>query len=329
MKSMRNIIILSLFDGIGCCYMAAKAAGFNVNQYISSEIEDAAIKIASTHIPNYNNLGDVRNVNGKDLWWIDFISAGSPCQGFSVSGKRKGMIMKDILVTSLEQYLQLIHEGYTFDLTRGKNQSVLFWEFVRIKREIDEERFRRGLPPVHFLLENVKMKPFWEGIINDTLKTTPVKINSSTLIPQNRMRWYWANFKITQPYDTKPTLGQIVPEAITGVGWSGRMTGSSLKYVPTQSVRKDNIANCVTTWSPTKSIPGRQHYLDIYGEVQPFSTEDLEALQGYPRGYTRGVSDKHRRKAIGNGWTIPVIVHIFECYKAELMVLASNWKISV
>jgi len=307
--------ILSLFDGIGCAHMAATAGEINIEEYYASEIDPAAIKIASERIPNYTNIGDVRKVKGKDYYFVDIITAGSPCQGFSVSGKRKGMIMKDIMVTNLEQYLDLINKGYSFDLSKGKNQSVLFWEFIRIKNEIDEIRYYMGLPPVHFLLENVKMKPFWEGIINDALGVTPIKINSSKLIPQNRMRWYWINFETTPVYDINPTLDRIIPDAVTGCGWSGRKDKITNKYVPIKSIRKDKIANCITTWSPSKTMPGRQYYINTNGDVIPFTTEDLETLQGYPKGYTKvdGVSDVDRRKAIGNGWTIPVIKHFFDC----------------
>ena len=326
--------ILSLFDGIGCAHMAALEANINVDEYYASEIEDASIKIAATRIPKYRNIGDVRFVNGRDYYFVDIITAGSPCQGFSVSGKRKGMTIKSMLVTSLEDYLELINDGYTFDLSKGKNQSVLFWEFIRIKKEIDEVRHTIGLQPVHFLLENVEMKgstAMWEGIINDALNCTPVKINSSRALPQNRMRWYWANFPISIPYDYKPTIDNIIPDAVTGVGWSGVWNDDHGKYMPTKSIRKDKIANCITTWEPTDTMPGRQYYLDIHGKVQHMTIEHLEQLQGYPIGYTKvdGVSDKYRRKAIGNGWTIPIISHIFECYKRNTTHLVTNHRLYI
>jgi hypothetical protein len=232
------------------------------------------------------------------------------------------MRIENIMVTSLKQYLQLLKDGYNFDLKNKKNQSVLFWEFVRLREEINEVRTSKGLPPVHFLLENVKMDPFWEGIINDALGCTPVKINSKRVIPQNRLRWYWADFEITIPEDQKPKLENYVEGAVTGVGWSGRKVNGCGKYIPTPSLNRSGIANCITTWAPTKSMPGRAHYTKTgsIDDAIPFTIENLEVLQGYPVGLTAapGVTDDDRRKAIGNGWTVPVITHIFKCFMLKL-----------
>lgn len=38
--------------------------------------------------------------------------------------------------------------------------------------------------------------------------------------------------------------------------------------------------------------------------------EEFEVLQTLPVGYTDCVSEGHRIKQLGNGWTIDVIVHI-------------------
>ena len=41
--------------------------------------------------------------------------------------------------------------------------------------------------------------------------------------------------------------------------------------------------------------------------------EDIECerLQTLPDNYTAGISNNQRYKAIGNGWTVDVIAHIF------------------
>ena len=38
----------------------------------------------------------------------------------------------------------------------------------------------------------------------------------------------------------------------------------------------------------------------------------MEKLQTLPLGYTQGVSDRARIKAIGNGWTVDIIAHILK-----------------
>ena len=43
--------------------------------------------------------------------------------------------------------------------------------------------------------------------------------------------------------------------------------------------------------------------------------DEAEILQTLPLGYTRGIAEGKRFKAIGNGWTVDVIAHILESIK--------------
>jgi site-specific DNA-cytosine methylase len=43
--------------------------------------------------------------------------------------------------------------------------------------------------------------------------------------------------------------------------------------------------------------------------------EECEAINTIPIGYTSGVSNYNRYHAIGNGWTVDVVAHIFKGLK--------------
>lgn len=157
--------VLSLFDGISCGQLALKKAGVPANHYYASEIEQPAINITQHHFPNTIQLGDIRSIKSDSLPPIDLLIGGSPCQSFSLAGKQKGMsTLCSIDVTTLEQYMELKDQDFQFE-----GQSYLFWEYVRLLKE---------LKPTHFLLENVKMQKKWETIIAQTLECFPVVINS-------------------------------------------------------------------------------------------------------------------------------------------------------
>ena len=148
--------ILSLFDGMSCGQIALNKAGIEYENYFASEIEKAPIQVTQHNFPNTIQLGDCRNVQSNNLPKIDLLIGGSPCQSFSFAGKMKGMSTKDeIEITTLEQYLKLKEEGFEFE-----GQSYLFWEFVRLYKE---------LKPKYFLLENVRMKEHWKKVITETL----------------------------------------------------------------------------------------------------------------------------------------------------------------
>jgi len=57
-----------------------------------SEIEKFPCAVLKHHYPNVPNLGDMTKINGKDLTGtVDLVCAGTPCQSFSIAGKRAGL----------------------------------------------------------------------------------------------------------------------------------------------------------------------------------------------------------------------------------------------
>ena len=151
--------VLSLFDGMSCGHIALDRLGVKVNQYFASEIDKYAIQVTQKNYPDTIQLGDVTKLKGKDLPKIDLLIAGSPCQGFPFAGKQ---------------------------LNFNDPRSALFFEFVRLKEEIN---------PKYFLLENVNMKKEYLRIISEYLGIFPVRINSNLVSAQNRDRWYWSNIR--------------------------------------------------------------------------------------------------------------------------------------
>lgn len=300
---MKELTVLSLFDGIACGRVALERAGIPVKRYIASEIEPNAIKVAMSNYPDIEQVGDVVKINTKELPEIDILIGGSPCQGFSASGK-----------------------GLNFVDPRSR----LFFEYVRILKEVR---------PRYFLLENVKMKKEWSAIISDYLGVEPIEINSSTVSAQNRTRLYWTNIpKVTQPEDRGIKLEDILedvewkqPGAIRGrrlnkgviVGRRLNESGHRQDYDKTIPItqcleaRRTNTdkSNCITTVDKDNVLtplpPGR--YPDAFKEKLPFryyTTKEHCRLQTLPDDYLDMIPESQARKALGNGWTVDVIAHI-------------------
>ena len=198
--------VLSLFDGLSCGQLALERAGIKYENYYASEIDKYAIAVTQYNYSNTIQLGSVTEVKSEDLPEIDLLIGGSPCQSFSMAGKRKGMVTKDsVEVLSLEQYLELKETGFEFE-----GQSYLFWEYVRLLVE---------LKPKYFLLENVKMSQKWKSVLTEVLRKhrnlpnswEAVEINSALVSAQNRRRLYWTNIpNVTQPKDRGILLKDIL-----------------------------------------------------------------------------------------------------------------------
>ena len=347
MAELRNI--LSLFDGISCGRVALDRVGIKYEKYYASEIDKYAIAVARYNYPDTIFVGDIRNLKGKDFKNIDLIIGGSPCQNFSFAGKKQGMVTKTkIEVTTLEQYLELKEQGFEFE-----GQSYLFWEFVRLLKEIK---------PKWFLLENVKMAKKWRDIITNALKVEPVEINSALVSAQNRRRLYWTNIPIKGlPKDKGILLKDILEEKVDEKyylskehfeaflrnyknfsldnenGKSKPLLASYYKQPPHCPYILDREKSYCLTASYSK-YPTLKDYFEKHRKQLIFEVNgknkikirrltpiECERLQTLPDNYTkyglfedgkvRKISDSQRYKMLGNAFTVDVVAWIFSFIK--------------
>lgn len=179
--------VLSLFDGMGCGWIALRELGIKVDRGYSSEVDKYAIAQVKLNFPEVIHLGSVTDIDVPKLEHIDLLIGGSPCQSFSLAGKRIGMSTKgNEGIYTLERYMELKGNGFQFE-----GQSYLFWEYMRILTDI-----RKYNPDVLFLLENVEMEKKWESVLSEAVGLRGVHINSALVSAQNRRRIYWTNIRV-------------------------------------------------------------------------------------------------------------------------------------
>ena len=168
----KKITHLDLFSGIGGFHLGFEKAGFKVKSYFS-EIDKHAIAVYKHQFKDSEYVGSVTDIRGEQLPKIDLITFGSPCQDFSLAGKRKGM---------------------------GGERSSLVLEAIRL---IDECR------PSVFIWENVKgtfssnngadFAAILQAFANiGGYRLEWQLLNTSWVLPQNRERVYLVG------YSTKP-----------------------------------------------------------------------------------------------------------------------------
>ena len=229
---MREMNVLSCFDGASCGQLALKKLGVPIGAYYASEIDKYAMQVTQANFPNTIQVGDITKVSvHRFQHHIDLMMGGSPCQGFSFAGHQ-----------------------LNFDDPRSK----LFFDFIRIRDE---------LLPKYVLLENVRMSKESQDIISKYMGCEPTKINSSMLSAQSRNRLYWfvtydwdlgkyVPIFINQPQDKDIKLKDILEDLPFGEipnylanHWGGVPRGDKVKSID------DNKANCLTASMYKGQIP--------------------------------------------------------------------------
>ena len=317
-----GVNVLSLFNGMSTGQTALINCGVKINKYYSSEIKPHAIELTQHHYPDTVQLGDVNNWREWDIDFssIDLLLSGSPCKDLSVAGKRKGIY--------------------------GSN-SGLFWVFIDILNHIKglnpnviflQENV--GSAPKNDI-----------GIMSRALGVYPTRINSKLVTAQLRDRYYWTNGKtkksglfgenitnISSPKDKKISIAEIT----TG-GWEkegvilyAANELSELITIQNNEVRvKTNTVKGYTLFTESDclnlSFPkstsrrgrvtrGKCPCLLEVGEplfvmknmnFRKLNKEELCMLQGFSPNHCDILSFNKTQSLLGDGWTLPIIEHIF------------------
>lgn len=307
----QKITVGSMFAGIGgICLGFKKAGGMLV---WANEIDKDACKTYRHNFgDSYLTEGDIKDINPKDIPDFDILTAGFPCQAFSVAGYRKG-----------------------FDDDRGN----LFFEIIRILKE---------KKPKAIFLENVKNlenhdKGNTFNVIRTELKKLGYHIKHEVLntaeygnIPQNRERIYIVGFLSKElctdfifptPVPLTNTIHSIIDtnkKQDTKFYYENSKYYPELKKVMTNPNTvyqwrriycRENKNNLCPTLTANMGTGGHNVplILDNFG-IRKLTPEECLQFQGFPSDYTfpPDISNGAKYKQAGNSVSVPVIYRIAE-----------------
>ena len=240
-----------------------------------SELDKYATSIYKQHYKEHEGYGDCTKINWSEVENFDCLVGGFPCQAFSIAGKRAG-----------------------FDDTRG----TLFFEIARALREKQ---------PRLCVLENVKgLLSHDKGNTFFTILTTLDELgydcewqvfNSKNFgVPQNRERIF--------------IIGHLRGAGGRKIFPIGRSNTKALKQIigGGQGNRVYDIDGVSCTQASQAGGQGAKTGLYNMGsKIRRLTPTECERLQGFPDGWTEGLSDTQRYKCLGNAVTTNVITAIF------------------
>ncbi len=160
---------LDLFSGIGGFSLGLKRV-FDIKHTYYSEIDKYAIDVYKNNFKNINYVKSVTDVRGGELPRIDIITFGSPCQDFSMAGKRKGM---DGARSSLiSEAIRLIEECrpsfFIWENVKGtfsSNSGEDFWAIIQAFTNIGGYRFEWQLLNTKWFLPQNRERIYFVGLL--------------------------------------------------------------------------------------------------------------------------------------------------------------------
>lgn len=166
---------LDLFSGIGGFHLGFERAGYEVTSYFS-EVDKHAIAVYKHQFPNSTYVGSVTDVRGAELPTIDLITFGSPCQDFSLAGKRKGMEgqRSSLILEAIRLIGECRPSVFVWENVKGtfsSNDGADFWAIIQAFTDIGGYRLEWQL------------------------------LNTSWFLPQNRERIYLVGYSATTEGD--------------------------------------------------------------------------------------------------------------------------------
>ena len=292
-----------LFCGIGGFRLGFERNGHRCVG--SCEIDKYAREIYQKRFGNEPDL-DARQLDSSSLPEFDILTAGFPCQAFSIAGKRLG-----------------------FSDTRGS----LFFEIARIAREKRPQLL--FLENVKGLLNHDRGRTF--GTIVNTLYELGYDvewqvINGKYFVPQNRERIFIIGHLRAKPIrkifpltENNQINDRTCTEAQEQREWirSPHTRAIDSNYTKGGGSRTmikvlNSDTQCFRIYDQSSISPtlgtcntGGRHVPSIMTDrVRKLTPLECERLMGFPEGWTEGVSDTQRYTLLGNSVIVPVIEYI-------------------
>uniref|UniRef100_UPI003FEE32BA DNA cytosine methyltransferase n=1 Tax=Ruminococcus bromii TaxID=40518 RepID=UPI003FEE32BA len=310
--------VCSLFSGIGGIDLGFIQAGFDI--VWANEMDAAACRTYRHNFPNTNLIeGDIKRIATSDIPDCDVLTAGFPCQPFSIAGLQKGFKDRD--------------GNLFFEITRiidAKRPKVVFLENVPNLMEHDDGKT--------FLVIFNGLAQFGYTVYYRVLAS-----NDYGNLPQIRKRIYIVAIR----EDISNRLYQY-PEPMELTLKSSDIINRSVKqhdiYYYTEGKIYDRlvahmkdrkaiyrITDTEVRWTKNQMCPtltanmgthkDRVHVVwDDYG-IRKMTLRECLDFQGFPKGFyfpnTITIDDAY--KQIGNTVSVPVIARLATKIKEMLM----------
>lgn len=293
----------SLFSGVGGLDLGFERQGFSISW--ACDKERSCRKVLAKHFPSATIYEDVKTIDPLTASPVDVVIGGFPCQDLSTGGQRKGL---------------------------AGERSGLFYEFIRIVRDMPTRPSFVVVENVPGMLTSNNGRDFGV-VLNEMVKQwSPKSIAWRLLdsrffgVPQRRERVFvvadLGGERAAEILDLKTDMRRDTrARATTGKNSVSTFNPLFDEYVeqypqPIRKSRKAQSNKDFETWVDTEysntlnlfDVGQRSSVLVLENPnvVRYLTPLEWERLQGFPDGWTDGLSDRARYCQMGNAVTVNV-----------------------
>lgn len=318
----------SICSGIEAASVAWKPLGLSFEWF--SEIAPFPSAVLSEKFPDVPNLGDMNNIpdailKGK-VESPDLICGGTPCQAFSLAGRKNGL--EDERGNLTLKFVDIIEANDYVRAKKGLSKCSVFWENVEGVLTDKTNAFGCLISILAGLDDVISMKRWPSaGVVKGPKRNIAWRVLDAKFfgLPQQRRRLYvLAGDKGFNPEE-------VLFE---------KHNGKFLKYpsLPLNFTKNGvefqifrEYSDCLysaygTKWNGNAAAYNGSLFVVQNGKIRRLSPLECERLMGFPDEYTNiiGARRTNRYQAIGNSWAVPVVRWI-----GERLVNHNVWKFDI
>ena len=320
---------VSTFSGIEAATVAWAPLGWVPVCF--SEIDPFPSAVLEERFPSVPNLGDITKIDWSDLsGFVDVVVGGSPCQSFSVAGRREGLEGESGLMWEYVRAVrELRPEWLLWENVPGALSSSHGEDFRCLLESLDALGYGlawRVLDAQFFGVAQRRERVFLVGRLGDVEGPCEVLFESESL-----------SWGAQSSREKREALAAGAGRGPASAGFSYK-TGAGAGTIgyaeecgPTiASARADAAVLCMGDTASKESVDedmcgtlqahsSKEPPIVACGEVRRLTPRECERLMGFPDDWTkvpyRGktadqCSDTPRYKAIGNSMAVPVMAWI-------------------
>ena len=333
--------IIDLFSGIGGFSLGFKRAGYHFTEHYFSEIDKHAIANYKYNFPNAKYIGDITSIHGGDFADIDIITFGSPCQDFSLAGKRKGL--KGDKSSLIEYAITLVARVrpsvFIWENVKGafsSNSGADFWAIIQAFANIGDYRLEWQLLNTSWVLPQNRERIYLIGHLAGRSESGvfPIEENDFSFTKKKKHQFHpelCGTLKANGNMNTDDTyIIQRKAKALTDGGHTGGLhsdikiiqinpskeSGGKQPYQQNRVYDERGISPALTRNNNDFIIKQRSRENNLLDGIRRLTEIECERLQGFSDNWTqygnykntiKRISRTRRYKLIGNAVTVDIV----------------------